>query len=421
MASVSYVNGVAIIQFACPRTGKRRTIRLGKRSAEAVALFRRRLESLIIAAKFGDPPSTEVTTWLRRMTDAEYAKLVAVQLAAPRAMAVLGPFLTGYIAERTDVEPSTVQNLKMAAARLIKFFGADRRMRDITPADADRFLINLKSADYAEATRARTIRYACQFFTAAIRGQLLTENPFAGVHGGSESNSARSFFVTREATAVLLDACPDREWRLIVALSRFAGVRCPSETLTLEWTDFNWARSRFAVRAPKTGTRIVPIFPELLPQLRECFEAASDGKGATHVITRYRDTSTNLRTQLHRILARAGLPRWERAFHNLRASRQTELAASYPLHVVCAWLGNSAKVAMKHYLQVREEDFERATAAAVLGSRAAKSAALTGFMGCIDDPETPTDSRELQDYAFSNAGDCSDQDSNPEHRGRSSG
>jgi hypothetical protein len=175
------------------------------------------------------------------------------------------------------------------------------------------------------------------------------------------------------------------------------------------------------VRAPKTGTRIVPIFPELLPHLRECVEAASDGKGASHVITRYRDTGTNLRTQLHRILARAGLPPWERAFHNLRASRQTELAASYPLYVVCAWLGNSAKVAMKPYVQVREEDFERATAPAVLGSRAAKSAALTGFMGCIDDPETTTDSRDLQDYAFSNAGDCSDQDSNPERRGRSSG
>ena len=47
-------------------------------------------------------------------------------------------------------------------------------------------------------------------------------------------------------------------------------------------------------------------------------------------------------------------------FHNLRASRETELAAQFPLHVVCAWIGNSALVAQKHYLQVTESDFVRA-------------------------------------------------------------
>src|SRR2546430_7637081 len=45
---------------------------------------------------------------------------------------------------------------------------------------------------------------------------------------------------------------------------------------------------------------------------------------------------------------------------NLRASRETELAADYPLHVVCAWMGNNALVAQKHYLQVTEGDWKRA-------------------------------------------------------------
>jgi len=44
---------------------------------------------------------------------------------------------------------------------------------------------------------------------------------------------------------------------------------------------------------------------------------------------------------------------------NLRSSRETELAESYPLHVVTAWIGNSRAIAAKHYLQVREEDFTR--------------------------------------------------------------
>ncbi len=32
----------------------------------------------------------------------------------------------------------------------------------------------------------------------------------------------------------------------------------------------------------------------------------------------------------------------------------------YHLHVVCSWIGNSEPVAMRHYLQVRDEHFARA-------------------------------------------------------------
>ena len=41
-----------------------------------------------------------------------------------------------------------------------------------------------------------------------------------------------------------------------------------------------------------------------------------------------------------------------------RSSRETELAAEYPLHVVTAWLGNTPKIAMKHYLMVTDSDYE---------------------------------------------------------------
>ncbi len=63
---------------------------------------------------------------------------------------------------------------------------------------------------------------------------------------------------------------------------------------------------------------------------------------------------------LTRIIRRAGVPAWPKLFHNLRASRETELAAEYPIHVVCAWVGHTVQIAAKHYLTVREEDFQRA-------------------------------------------------------------
>ena len=68
----------------------------------------------------------------------------------------------------------------------------------------------------------------------------------------------------------------------------------------------------------------------------------------------------NLRTRFHKIIERAGLMPWERLFHNLRASRQTELEDQFPSHVVGAWMGDSEAVAKKRYLQVRDEHFEQA-------------------------------------------------------------
>ncbi len=45
---------------------------------------------------------------------------------------------------------------------------------------------------------------------------------------------------------------------------------------------------------------------------------------------------------------------WPRLLHAMRASRETELAAEYPLHVVTAWLGNTPKIALQYYLQPGE-------------------------------------------------------------------
>lgn len=89
------------------------------------------------------------------------------------------------------------------------------------------------------------------------------------------------------------------------------------------------------VRSPKTEhhaggeSRVVPLFPELRPLLEAVFDEAEPG--TEYVITRYRNTNANLRTQLERILHRAGVNPWPKPFHNLRATRETELAETFPL------------------------------------------------------------------------------------------
>lgn len=96
--------------------------------------------------------------------------------------------------------------------------------------------------------------------------------------------------------------------------------------------------------------RDVPIFAELRPYLADAFKVAEPD--AVYVVARYRGKTAsdiNLGQQAHRIIRLSGLQPCERTFHNLRASRQTELSEQYPAHVVCAWMGNTETVARDHY------------------------------------------------------------------------
>ena len=133
----------------------------------------------------------------------------------------------------------------------------------------------------------------------------------------------------------------------------------------LRWADVDWERGRLLIRSPKTehhegkDSRLVPIFPELRPLLDAAWVQAADG--AEFVIARRRDSNINLRTQLLRIIAKAGLTSWPKLFQNLRSTRETELTETFPLHVVTAWLGNSQLIAAKHYLQVTDSHFQKAT------------------------------------------------------------
>lgn len=133
---------------------------------------------------------------------------------------------------------------------------------------------------------------------------------------------------------------------------------------------------------PGQESRLAPLVPELLPCLREAFERAEPG--TENVITRYRLANQNLQTQLRRILRRAGIKPWPKLYQNLRSTRQTELTDRFPVHVVCAWLGNRAPVVMKHCLQVTDEHFRQAAQKAVQKAVQPPSAAT-----CRNPPAEP--------------------------------
>jgi hypothetical protein len=131
---------------------------------------------------------------------------------------------------------------------------------------------------------------------------------------------------------------------------------------------------------------VIPLFPELRPYLESAWDKAPEG--AEYVIPEeYRRraqgpagwANANLRTTLEKIIRRAGLEPWTRLWHSMRASCETDLARQFPLAVVAKWLGNTQAVAMRHYVDVTDADFEKAVKAGV--AQNAAQHAQAGYRG----------------------------------------
>ena len=360
---------------------------MSKRAAEAVA---RHVEELVRAGAAGVKPDASAAAWAASVDGRIRKTLEGWQLIDPinptagtDAGRLLGPFLDAYIADRSDIGTGTATNYGQARRLLMEYFDTDRSLSSITPADADRFRAWLLSRPVAwdddgnvtkrmaKATVSKHIKRTKTMFNHAVRDGLLDSSPFADQKGGNESNKDRHHFVDRQTTAAVLDACPDHDWRMVFALARFAGMRCPSEVTRLQWSDVLWDSRRLRIESPKTGLRFCPIFPELAPLLDAAFADAPEG--ARYVVGRYGGgDAANLSTQLKRIIERAGCIPWPKTFINLaRSTRRTELQNHHPSHVVDAWLGHDYATAAKHYLQVTPDHWEAGvnleTAGGVLG------------------------------------------------------
>lgn len=347
----------------------RKAIRLGKidrKSADAIA---RHVESLLTAKIGGQPIPRDAAAWLANIGATLHDRLARAGLVHHRednaGKLALGPFVDAFLVGRDDLKPNTRIAFGQTRKALVRYFGEDKPISGINAGDADEWAAALRK-DYAPATVATFVKKARQMFRHAVRKRMISESPFASVRVPSQVNKAREEFVSRETIAQVIDAAPDLEWRVIIALARYAGLRTPSESLTLQWSYVDWERGRLTVFAPKLehlpsgGFRTIPLFPELRAILADAFDAAPEG--SIYVVNRYRDGKQNLRTQFLRIIRKAGLKPWGRLFHNLRGSLETELAQDHPIHVVAQWLGNTPKVAAAHYLQVRDSDFDRALA-----------------------------------------------------------
>ena len=368
MASISTnkKNGTKRVLFTDEQC-KRRTIQLGKVTAKAAESFKLRVEALDASKRMGVPLDGELSVWLRDLSETMHGRLAKVGLVQSRinaAVVTLEMLLKRFEANGI-VKASTRRTYQQTLQSLLNHFGGDIAINTLTVANADEWRKAISESSLATATVSKRVRVAKAIFRKAVKWDLLLRNPFEDLRSGSQSNPDRAFYITHEMMRAVLNECPSDQWRCILILCRYAGLRCPSELIGLTWGDVNWERKLLTVRSPKTAgyegheVRIVPITQDVMPILETLYYKAETG--SIEIIDRQLNTSSNLRTNLKRMILRAGMKPWPRIYQNLRSSRATQwLDEAYPHHVVAAWMGHSEQVLSKHYAQVLDTHLERA-------------------------------------------------------------
>ena len=244
-------NGTRRIQFYdCD--GKRKQIRLGKCPQKLAEAIKVKVEALITAMAANQPVDAETAKWVSSLNPTMSKKLAGVGLASQRHNTTLGCLLKVFDG-RNDVKSGTKVVWGQRRRNLIEFFGENRKLHQITTALAEDFHQYLIGKGLASWTIHKRLQFLRMAFRMAIRRGLVLTNPFAEVTHKKSQTTERQYFVSREEITRLLAAC-NLNWQVILGLSRFGGLRCPSEVLSVRWVDVKWETNRFVVWSPKNGT-----------------------------------------------------------------------------------------------------------------------------------------------------------------------
>ena len=347
------------IQFR-DKYGRIQTMRVGRMTAHNARQVKIRVESLIGSHLSATAPDAVTADWARNTGDHLRGQLARVGLIDAVSNYTVGRWLDEYAeSKKPAVSAWTYKRLINSIKAAKRILDADKHLLAVTAADAEQVRDKMIAEGYAEATIGRMLSDYKSIFGRAVKARLIAANPFEGVSTKSPGAKDRTF-ITAETAALVMAELPDTKWRLMFALGRWGGLRMPSEIKDLRWDDIAWGEKRITIRQPKKKgeSRVVPLFLEVEAALLDHRERAGDDPLVLPGMESAE--GARIRKPLEQAIKRAGVKQWKRLWHELRSTRQTELERDHPTHVVCAWLGNSPKIAAKHYLQVTDDDFNRA-------------------------------------------------------------
>jgi len=342
--------------------GKRRfTIHLGGKtySKKTAERFKEIVEALLYYRRNGmTTPEKSVENWLQHAPVELKAKLAKASLVVVDKVRTCKMLWDAFLKfKETEVKPATIKAYHACQAYFFEMFSPTESIEQVT---SER-LLEWKTSmldELAEATVTGHVKNIKAVLNWAVSQDWLMKSPAAEIPKGSFRNREKDRFITMAEYGKLLEACPNQEWRVIIALARIGGLRCPSELKRLRWKDI--VQDRFTVHSPKTehhdgrDKRVVPLFDELRAELEK------HEKTTEYVVHGFQGRSWNLNVPFQEIAERAGLGKIVCPFVNMRRSRANEVVRRHGEAMERQWIGHSWDVMEKHYLQQLDEDFTKA-------------------------------------------------------------
>lgn len=252
------------------------------------------------------------------------------------------------IDERNGIADGTRDLLKATADKLATHFG-EAKASDIDPADAARWVTWLETETF-RGGKLSPFTVRSHLTNARALFKRFDPNPFKDAEPPKCEVKDDWRFVTLAELDAILGACPNPAWETLFSLCRLAGTRVGlrgGEALGAQWPDVNWRDKSVRIWDQKRSReRIVPVCPRLYSDLEHGFRHTSDKNGPICPVM-----VSDVPRKGRSIIEAAGLEPWDKPFHSLRKSCETEWLdnPNLPLPAVCEWLGNSIAVAVAHY------------------------------------------------------------------------
>lgn len=342
------------------------SIRLGSKiSKRECSAFASRLSTLIAIRSTGGTLDAATQKWLDGLPNSTLEKLVKIGVCESRQKdRSLVSWLSDYF-QKHGYSVSASDGAKAIWRRSIamaeQFFGSKKMLRSVTSSDATDFRIWLLQqpgqgdTKMAEATVRKRCSNLSQAYREAVHLGLVASNPFTRVPKAGTTNPDREQFVPPEDVEALISMSGDPEEKMLLALSRFAALRIPTEIKELRWGDFDVQTNLLSVKSPKTkrhgkASRLIPVDVRLRELLIACKPA---GAAADDYVLPSLRLHSNPRMVVLRLQQRSKTKTWHKVFHALRASCITEWGADHPLPEVAEWSGHTVAVAVKYYQRAK--------------------------------------------------------------------
>lgn len=172
-----------------------------------------------------------------------------------------------------DSSKATMARYSSHAEALLEWLGEARRKKpldSLTAQDARKWREHLQDGGRAGKTVLSYLKDAGAIYRAAIREGLVSFNPFTALEAIDTSDSLDRKPFTGEEVARLMTHAPSEEWRGLILVAAFTGLRL-GDASRLTWDAVDLEEKRITLVPSKTRKKKrevrIPIQPDLLAYL----------------------------------------------------------------------------------------------------------------------------------------------------------